>query len=171
MKCKEECYLQSDWHLCKCAETCKTVWFLSLLSPTSSLYHGVYVFPQRVFSSSCFFLLHTADNSDICLSNELLSPPPPSSPSPWHLDVSPFSPHHEWCCAGRRGRGRLLLGALPPAALRRPAETAADGPAGHAAGLVPVLPHRLHPAAGCQHGMKPLQHFKVCINLRSYFPF
>lgn len=89
MKCKEECYLQSDWHLCKCAETCKTVWFLSLLSPTSSLYHGVYVFPQRVFSSSCFFLLHTADNSDICLSNELLSPPPiqPFAMTSWRQSV------------------------------------------------------------------------------------
>lgn len=68
MKCIEVYYLQSDWHLCKWPETCKTTFVPPLTSP---LYHGVYVFP-RVLSSSCSFLLCTADNSDIYLSNELL---------------------------------------------------------------------------------------------------
>lgn len=79
--------------------------------------------------------------------------------SPWPLDIHLFICHYEWCCAGCRGCCCFLLGLLPSAALWRFAEAAVDGSARDVAVLVPLLPHRLHPATWCQHGMKPLQIF------------
>ena len=79
------------------------------------------------------------------------------SVSPWGLDACVLIHHYEWGCTGCCGRGCFPLGPLPPPALWRSAEAAADGPVGDAAVLVPLLPHRLHPATWRQHGMKPLQ--------------
>lgn len=103
----------------------------------------------------------TADVQSVCPKSFFFSLPPSlyllislaiPSLSPWPLDVC----RYEWCCAGCCGCGRLLLGLLPPPALWRFAEAAVDGPVRDAALLVPLLPHRLHPAPWCQHGMKPL---------------
>lgn len=65
-----------------------------------------------------------------------------------------FILHYEWFCAGSRGCSCLLLSSLPPQPIWRFAEATADGPVGDADVLVPLLPHRLHPATRCQHGMK-----------------
>lgn len=70
----------------------------------------------------------------------------------------PVTCHYEWCCAGCCGGCCFLLGLLPPAALWRLAEAAEAGPVRDAAVLVPLLPHRLHPATWCQHGIKPFTH-------------
>lgn len=63
--------------------------------------------------------------------------------------------HHARGRVDSRDFGGLPPGLLPPAALRRCAAAALDGPVRDAAVLVSLLPHRLHPAAGCQHGEQP----------------
>lgn len=60
--------------------------------------------------------------------------------------------------ARHRDRGGVFLGAVPASPIWRLQEAAAHGAVRHAAGLVPVLPHRLHPASGRQHGQYDTQH-------------
>lgn len=54
--------------------------------------------------------------------------------------------------SGYRDRGGLLPGSVPAAPIWRLQEAAAHGAVRHAAGLVPVFPHRLYFTSGCQHG-------------------
>lgn len=58
----------------------------------------------------------------------------------------------EWGCSGYRDRGGVLPGAVPAAPIWRLQEAAAHGVVWHAAGLVPVFPHRLYLTSGRQHG-------------------
>lgn len=62
--------------------------------------------------------------------------------------------HHAWGRSDCRDCGRLLPGLLPPPALWRFAAAALDGPVRDAAVLVSLLPHHLHPATWCQHGIQ-----------------
>lgn len=86
------------------------------------------------------------------------------------LPAKTFAPHRflrgcwvevqrdEWGCAGDRDRRGVLLGAVPAAPLWRLQEAAAHGLVRHAAGLVPVLSHRLYSTPGRQHGQSSLSH-------------
>lgn len=82
---------------------------------------------------------------------------------PWLLDTCLLSHHYEWCRVGYSGCCGFPLGPLPPPALWRFAEAAANGSVGYFTGLVPLLPYCLHPAIWCQHGMTQLQLLEKCI--------
>lgn len=80
----------------------------------------------------------------------------------------------EWCRAWDRDRGGVLPGAVPAAPLWRLQEAAAHGLVWHAAGLVPVLSHRLHSTPGRQHGRSLLSHqrkFTCCWVLTVFIYF
>lgn len=63
----------------------------------------------------------------------------------------------EWGGSGYRDRGGVLPGSVPAATIWRLQEAAAHGAVWHAAGLVPVFPHRLHFTPGRQHGRSKLK--------------
>lgn len=73
--------------------------------------------------------------------------------TPWCWPSLASAYHNERRGAGPGARICVLPGACPPPSLWWPEEAAADGPAGDSGILVPLLPHHLCPAAGCQHGM------------------
>ncbi len=72
------------------------------------------------------------------------------------------STQDEWCSTRAGGGGGVLPRALPAPQIWRFSQAASDGPVRHPPRLVPVLPHRLHPPAGRQHG-EPLHVYRQTI--------
>lgn len=80
----------------------------------------------------------------------------------------------EWGRAWDRDRGGVFPGAVPAASLWRLQEAAAHGLVRHAAGLVPMLPYRLHSPPGRQHGQYSSSHLRECylpLSVNSIFYF